>query len=58
MHEQNPKNGSRRPYEPPALVRVHVDPQQELLQTTGCGFGPAGDPVQDCVAAGKTAFGA
>jgi hypothetical protein len=26
----------RKAYDPPAVMRVHVDPQQELLQATGC----------------------
>lgn len=56
MSEKNSKPGVRGKYEPPALLRVQVDPQQELLQTTGCGFGPAGDPINDCVAQGKSAF--
>lgn len=26
----------RKTYERPAVIRVHVDPQQELLQATAC----------------------
>ena len=29
---------SKKRYEPPTVVEVHVDPQQELLQATGCAF--------------------
>ena len=35
MSSPNEHQKDRRPYEPPALTRVHVDPIQELLATCG-----------------------
>ena len=35
---QNDNRSSRKPYEPPSITRVRVDPVKELLQQTGCGF--------------------
>lgn len=43
--ERNPE--SRKRYEPPAIIEVHVDPHKELLQATACGVG-AGDPSPNC----------
>ena len=38
MHKPDSKIVVRKPYEAPTIARVHVDPQQELLQATGCAF--------------------
>jgi hypothetical protein len=35
---QSENRPSRRPYEPPSITRVHVDPVKELLLATACGF--------------------
>ena len=42
MHKPDSKIVVRKPYEAPVIIRVHVDPQQELLQATACAFA-AGD---------------
>jgi hypothetical protein len=34
-NEENVRQPSK-PYERPTVIRVHVDPQQELLQATAC----------------------
>ena len=36
MPNENPVNQARKPYERPTVIKVHVDPQQELLQSTSC----------------------
>ena len=38
MRKPESNQDPRKPYEPPTLTRVHVDPQQELLQSTNCAF--------------------
>lgn len=38
MRKTESNQDPRKPYEPPKLTRVHVDPQQELLQATNCAF--------------------
>lgn len=47
MREFESNRDPRKPYEPPAVMRVHVDPQQELLQATGCAQipGPLAPPA-------------
>ncbi len=42
MNKPDSKILVRKPYEAPVIIRVHVDPQQELLQATACAFA-AGD---------------
>lgn len=36
MSRDESVNQNRKPYERPTVIRVHVDPQQELLQATAC----------------------
>ena len=38
MHHSGSQSEFKKPYEPPTVVEVHVDPQQELLQATACAF--------------------
>ena len=43
-------------YEPPVLIRVHVDPVKELLLQTGCLPTPAtgsGCPAPQCTGGGS-----
>jgi hypothetical protein len=47
MEKRETKPESRKRYEPPAIVEVHVDPHKELLQGTNCGVG-SGDPSPNC----------
>lgn len=36
MNENMSAQTTRRPYVPPTVTRVHVDPVRELLLQTGC----------------------
>lgn len=36
MNENMSAQPTRRPYVPPTVIRVHVDPVRELLLQTGC----------------------
>lgn len=47
MQNSESKPGSRKRYEPPVLIEVHVDPHKELLQSTNCGVA-ANDPSPNC----------
>jgi hypothetical protein len=42
-----------RPYEPPKLIRVHVDPVKELLLQTGCQPDPDTCPPPQCSGGGE-----
>lgn len=47
MRHPESKPESKKRYEPPALIEVHVDPQTELLMATGCAFAPTQSPTCD-----------
>lgn len=38
MPRPDSQNAGRKPYESPVVIKVNVDPQQELLQSTNCAF--------------------
>jgi hypothetical protein len=47
MSQVESNHEPRKPYERPTVTRVYVDPQQELLQQTGCAQVP-GTGVPAC----------